>query len=143
MVRKAGFEPTRADWCALRSDRYIRCSTYTELFPHIFVGDECNHPNRFLSFHPREQGRVSTHSQSESYSYQRPTLLGICILTKPYHTYDLPPPIVKSYCVAPQPVYFDKIIFLYSFETISLSVRVPLSFTNILYHILIYLSSVF
>ena len=43
----------------------------------------------------------------------------------------------------PFPVCFDKIIFLYSFETISLSVRVPLSFTSILYHILIYLSSVF
>ena len=43
----------------------------------------------FLSFHPRKQERVSTRSQSESYSYQRPTMLGICILTKPYHTYGL------------------------------------------------------
>ena len=31
MVRKIGLEPTLADWCALRSDRSIRCSTLFEL----------------------------------------------------------------------------------------------------------------
>ena len=75
------------------------------IYPDIFAVRGCNPARTYLSFIPREQGRVLPHSQRESFSYQRPTLLGICTPSTPYHTYDLSPPIVKSYCVAPQPVY--------------------------------------
>ena len=99
MVRKIGFEPTLADWCALRSDRSIRCSTLFELLAAYFCGWGCNPISAHISHFTQEsRGELlATLTTAKVFAYQRPTLLGICKLTTPYHTYDLSPPIVKSY----------------------------------------------